>query len=78
MFRRTLARFNLWYDRQKEPKRFLIAMSIGILPYILLDMLSILSAQIVFDLLGMLWIILVIAMRVWWIYGSLKTHIDPR
>ena len=78
MFRRTLARLNMWYDQVKEPKKFTIDVGVGFAPYLFLDLLAMVSGQIMFNILGILWVILIIALRVWWLHGNLKTHIDPR
>jgi len=71
-FLKKLARMNRSYENLKEPKRFLIAMSVGMGPFILLNMLSIITENILFDLFGLMWIFLIIGIRVWWLHGDLK------
>lgn len=71
-FFRRLANANYKYEQLKEPKRFYVAMGVGMLPFIILDAFALITNNKGFDVLGMVWIFLCIGIRMWWVLGNLK------
>jgi hypothetical protein len=67
-----IAKWNYNYERIKEPRRFLIGMTVGIGPLILLDMIAVLADNSGATLLGLLWVFSFIGIRIWWLSGNLK------
>ena len=74
--KKKLAKFHKWYDDLKEPKRFISLLGFAMGPWVVLDIIGIISKQKVFEILGMVWIVLMILWRFWWIEGSLKNYLD--
>ncbi len=72
---KTLAKLNYVYDNVKEPKRIFIAMGTALFPWFIFDTIGMLTDNIVFDFLGMAWIICLIAIRMWWRHGNLKKYL---
>ena len=74
--RSWLAEENKKYDNLKEPKRLLLGMGIGMAPVLLLQLLTLTNDSKAYAVLGILWIILIIGMRIWWLEGNLKNYIE--
>ena len=72
-FFRRLATYNNVYEKMKEPKRFYVAMTVGIIPFLIFDILALIAESKGFDVIGIIWIFFVIGIRIWWLHGSLKT-----
>ena len=70
-FFRNLAICNDVYEKMKEPKRFYVAMTAGIIPFLIFDILALIADNKGFDVIAMLWIFFVIGIRIWWIHGNL-------
>ncbi len=68
---RTLAQLNYKYDKVQDPKRFFIAIG-TMAPFILSDSIAILSDSRFFNVLGFIWIILLIGIRMWYLLGNMK------
>ena len=68
---RWLAQLNYKYDIVKEPKRIFIAMA-TMFPFILADVIAILTDSKFFNILGLIWIILLIGMRLWYLLGNMR------
>lgn len=71
-FFKKLANVNYKYDKLQEPKRFYVAMGVGILPFITLDAFALIVENRGLNILAMLWILLVVGIRIWWLHGDLK------
>ena len=74
--RNWLANENKKYDGLKEPKRFFLGIGIGLSPFILLELTALFSDHRGYNILGIIWIILIIAMRIWWLEGNLKNYLE--
>lgn len=77
MFVEFLAKSNAWYDGLKEPKRFIIAVIYGMLPFMFLAGFGAAAGSASGYIFGLLWVLIfVVAMRVWWLFGDLKAYLD--
>jgi len=82
LFLRILTNIRSWlagenekYDGLKEPKRFFLGMSLAMGPLLLLQLLTLFADHKQYIILGILWIVSIIAMRVWWLEGNLRNYI---
>lgn len=71
-----LARANKYYDGLEEPKRF-FGMLIVISPWIFLDLFGLIIDHKGFDIFGIIWILMLIGLRMWWVEGNLKHYLEP-
>jgi uncharacterized membrane protein YdjX (TVP38/TMEM64 family) len=71
-FFRRLANANYKYEQLKEPKRFYVAMGVGMLPFIILHAFGLITDNKGLDVLGILWIFLIVGIRMWAVLGNLK------
>jgi len=72
-FFKKLANWNHKYELLKEPKRFYVAMTVGMIPFLIFDIFALIAENKGFDVIAMLWIFFVIGIRIWWLHGSLKS-----
>ena len=72
---KPIAKFHKWYDGIQEPKRFLYLLGFGLGPWAVLDIIGIIAGHEGFGVIGMLWILLLIASRFWWLYGDSKKYL---
>lgn len=71
-----LAKLNVWYENLEEPKRFIVALIYGLFPFMVLTTFAAAANEIVFTILGLLWILIfVIAFRTWWLFGNLEKYL---
>ena len=71
-----LAQLNQWFENLTEPKRFSIALLYGMFPFMFFSSLAVVSNKVGFNIIALLWIsIFVVAFRVWWLYGNLKSYL---
>lgn len=70
-----LANFNAWYDHLNEPKRAIIGLSIGIGPFIVTNIIGLIVGIPSIKAIGLLFLVLVICMRIWWVEGNLSKHL---
>lgn len=72
-FFKRLANANYKYDQLQEPKRFYVGMGFGMGPFFLYELFGVFTGQSVYRVLALLWIILMIGLRFWWVEGNLKS-----
>jgi len=70
-FLRRLAIIYNNYDVMKEPKRFYVAMGFGMGPFLLLELLAVITNNKGFEISAWVWILLMIGLRFWWVKGQL-------
>lgn len=70
-----LAGENKKYDTLKEPKRFFIGMGLTMSPILLFQLFGLFANNRSYNILAIIWIILIISMRIWWLEGNLKKYI---
>lgn len=71
---RWLANLNYKYDKVQEPKRFFIALGM-MAPFLVSDSIAILTDSRLFNVLGFIWVILLIGIRIWYLVGNLKKYL---
>ena len=75
VFFKPLAKFNQWYDNLMEPKRFIMMLVFAVSPWLLMDIIGLATGHRGWEVFGLLWILIMILMRMWWIAGSLKKYL---
>jgi hypothetical protein len=72
---RVLAIVNNNYDKTKEPERFIIGISFGLGPWFIMDTLGMILGNIGLQVFGVIWVIIIMSLRMWWIAGNLKKYL---
>jgi hypothetical protein len=72
---RVLAIINNNYDKTKEPQRFLLGIVFGLGPWFITDTLSIILDHTGLKILGFMWIIALVGLRMLWVTGNLKKYL---
>ena len=72
---KPLAKFNQWYDSLGENKRFFMMLGLAVSPWLIMDILGWISGHIGFEIFALLWILILISLRMWWIQGNLKKYL---
>ena len=72
-FCKKFANANYKYERLKEPKRFYVAMGVGMGPFVVLELFATFTQNAGFEALAWVWISIMICLRFWWVKGSLKS-----
>jgi len=72
---RILAIVNSEYDKVKEPGRFFIGIIFSLGPWFIMDILSMILDHTGFRIVGMIWIISIVGLRMWWLAGNLKKYL---
>jgi hypothetical protein len=67
------AKLNRWIDKFHDSKRLLIGIVLAIVPWTILDLISNRKT----NTLGFIWLLFLIAIRMWWYHGNLKIWLDP-
>jgi len=75
IFFKPLAKFHQWYDNLDADKRFIMMLTLVITPWLIMDILGMVIDHSGVELLGMLWILIMIVYRFWWISGGLKKYV---
>ena len=72
---RILAMLNREYDKVKEPERFIMGIVFSLGPWFLMDTLSMILDHTVLKVFGILWIVSIVGLRMWYVAGNLKKHL---
>lgn len=72
-FFKRFANMNYKYDQLQEPKRFYIGIGFGLGPFFWLELFGSFIDHAAFKVLALLWIILIVGLRFWWVEGNLKS-----
>ena len=72
---RVLAIVNNNYDKTKEPERFIMGISVGLGPWFIMDTLGMILNHTGLKVLGIMWIIALVGLRMFWVTGSLKKYL---
>ena len=72
---RILAMLNREYDKVKEPERFIMGIVFSLGPWFLMDTLSMILDHTVLKVFGILWIVSIVGLRMWYVAGNLKKYL---
>ena len=72
---KILAMLNREYDKVKEPERFIMGIVFSLGPWFLMDTLSMILDHTVLKVFGILWIVSIVGLRMWYVAGNLKKHL---
>jgi hypothetical protein len=78
MFAKKIAKMNQGYTIMTEEKRFYTMLLIVGIPLVVLDFMSLVSGHKGLDFIALIWLLSLIAIRLWWIEGNLKKYLDEK
>jgi len=73
---RQLAKFHNWYAGLEEGKRFLYFLLFAMGPFVTANFFKLITDHKGFDVIAWVWIVFLIAGRMWWLQGNLKKYLE--
>lgn len=72
-----VAKANEKFDNyEKDDNRLLFALAVVYLPYSVIEFIAAISLTFRISFIGFLWVSFCIYMRIWWVKGKLRKHLN--